>query len=123
MGTPASRMKNKVESKIIKKRAEILRSVGDELGRKFREQFVGETCEVLLEDTEPLSGRCERYFMVSLATKTPRHKEKQKNLVSSGLCGKGEIVKVRITGNRNDGAEGVILNQSKTEKIDTSVVE
>jgi threonylcarbamoyladenosine tRNA methylthiotransferase MtaB len=106
MGTPASRMKNKVESKIIKQRAHILRKVSDELGRKFVEQFVGETCEVLLEDAEPLSGRSERYFMVFLTTRTQRHEENQNSLVPSSLSGKGEIVKVRITEATSEGATG-----------------
>ncbi|MGA2171514.1 MAG: tRNA (N(6)-L-threonylcarbamoyladenosine(37)-C(2))-methylthiotransferase MtaB [Sedimentisphaerales bacterium] len=122
-GTPAAKLKDRIQPKVIKQRAEILRKLSDDLGLKFREQFVGETCEVLLEDpgfadsakhtlgagTEPMSGRCERYFMVSLTTKTPRHKEKQNNLVSSGLSGKGDIVKVRITAVTEDGAEGKIL--------------
>ncbi|MGA2070485.1 MAG: tRNA (N(6)-L-threonylcarbamoyladenosine(37)-C(2))-methylthiotransferase MtaB [Sedimentisphaerales bacterium] len=94
MGTPASRMKNKVEPKIIKQRAQILRKVSDELGIKFREQFVGETCEVLLEDIELPSGRCERYFVVNVKSKD--EKEKRKN----------EIVTVLITSNGKDGADG-----------------
>ena len=72
-GTAAAKMKDRIQPKVVKERAEVLRNLGDCLGRKFREQFIGETCEVLLEDADPPSGRCERYFMVSLATKTRRH--------------------------------------------------
>jgi threonylcarbamoyladenosine tRNA methylthiotransferase MtaB len=84
-GTAAARLKGKVDSKIIKKRAEILRRLGEELGFKFREQFIGETCEVLLEDTEPTSGRCERYFLVKVQ---PNGQKLEKN----------SIVRARIKG-------------------------
>ena len=50
-GTPAAKLKGRLPAKVIKERAEILRKLSEDLGRKFREQFVGETCEVLLEDT------------------------------------------------------------------------
>jgi len=119
-GTAAAKLKGRLPADMIKKRAHILRDTSDELGHKFVEQFVGETCEVLLEDTEPLSGRSERYFMVFLTTKARRHENQTTdctnltdslatkmhkktqnksldNLVPSCLSGKGEIVKVRIT--------------------------
>jgi threonylcarbamoyladenosine tRNA methylthiotransferase MtaB len=114
MGTGASRMKNKVESKIIKQRAQILRKVGDELAFSFREQFINQTCEVLIEGSKDgqAFGHCERYFMVQVnsATKTPSHKEKQNSLVSLCLCGKGEIVKVRITAATEEGAAAEAAN-------------
>jgi threonylcarbamoyladenosine tRNA methylthiotransferase MtaB len=97
-GTAAAKMKEKVQPKVIKMRAEILRRLGEELAFKFREQFIGESCEVLLENTNPLSGHCERYFVVRVnpANNLPKYKEKQNNLVPSCLCGKGEIVRVKI---------------------------
>jgi threonylcarbamoyladenosine tRNA methylthiotransferase MtaB len=93
-GTPAAKLKDRLPADIIKTRAQILRKVGDELGHKFVEQFVGETCEVLLEDTNPPSGRCERYFIVKVKSKN----EKAKN--------KNEIVRVKITATMEKGAEG-----------------
>jgi tRNA A37 methylthiotransferase MiaB len=69
--------------------------LGDDLGRKFREQFVGETCEVLLEDAEPASGRCERYFMVNI-------NESDQRLV------KNQIIKAIITNNDDDEVVGKI---------------
>ena len=109
-GTAAEKMKDKIQPKVTKERAEILRKLGDELGFKFREKFIGENCEVLLEDTEPILGRCERYFMVFLTTKSQSHEEPRRksvdNLVPRCLGGKNEIVKVRLTANRDDGAEG-----------------
>jgi len=65
-----------------------------------------QTATVLIEDTDPPSGRCERYFIVSLTTKTQSHEEKQNKLVSWYLYGKNEIVKVRITANGPKGAVG-----------------
>jgi threonylcarbamoyladenosine tRNA methylthiotransferase MtaB len=99
MGTPASRMKNKVEPKIIKQRAQILRKVGDELGRKFVEQFVGQTCEVLIEDAEPTSGRCERYFIVKVECKNEKVKSKNEKVKM-----KNEIILVKITAATSEGA-------------------
>jgi threonylcarbamoyladenosine tRNA methylthiotransferase MtaB len=108
MGTAAAKLKGRLPADVIKKRAQILRKLSDELGRKFVGQFVGETCEVLLEDTEPLSGRSERYFMVFLTTKTQSHEETRRksidNLVPLSLSGKNEIVKVRITAATSEGA-------------------
>jgi tRNA A37 methylthiotransferase MiaB len=114
-GTPAAKLKDRIQPNIIKQRAEILRKLSDQLGLKFRSQFVGETVDVLIEDTNPPAGRCERYFVVNLTTKTPGHKEKQSNLVSSGLSGKNEIVKVRLTANRNDGAVAEMVNTPEAD--------
>jgi threonylcarbamoyladenosine tRNA methylthiotransferase MtaB len=106
MGTAAAKLKGRLSADVIKKRAQTLRNLSNNLGRKFVEQFIGETCEVLLENTQPLSGRSERYFMVSLTTKARRHEEKQNNLVPLSLSGKGDIVKARITAVTEKGATG-----------------
>jgi threonylcarbamoyladenosine tRNA methylthiotransferase MtaB len=120
-GTAAAKMKDRMQPKVVKERAEILRNLGDCLGRKFREQFIGETCEVLLEDTKPLSGRCERYFIVKVKSKSPFAKatadanEKVKSDCglgspvpgqSSSTRGRpcGSIVKVKITAVSSEGA-------------------
>lgn len=97
MGTPASRMKNKVESKIIKQRAQILRKVSDELAFKFREQFINQTCEVLIEGSKDKQafGHCERYFMVYV---NPNGQKLAKN----------QLMRVRLTANKGDGAFGKI---------------
>jgi threonylcarbamoyladenosine tRNA methylthiotransferase MtaB len=100
-GTAAAKMKGRIDSKVIKKRAEILRRLGDELGRRFREQFVGETCEVLIEDTNPPAGHCERYFIVKLDPWAP-----DQSLGSSLRFEKNEIVRVKITAVDEEGAEG-----------------
>jgi tRNA A37 methylthiotransferase MiaB len=75
--------------------------LGDDLGRKFREQFVGETCEVLIEDGDTMSGRCERYFIVKVKSKN----EKVKN--DFGFK-KNQIAKVKITAVTEEGTTGEI---------------
>jgi threonylcarbamoyladenosine tRNA methylthiotransferase MtaB len=123
-GTPAARLKGRVPSKVIKERAEILRKLGDELGFKFREQFVGETCEVLLEDTEPTSGRCERYFIVQIQkTEDGRQTLPRQSFATQGYAKhqtaagsslrheKNELVKVRITAVTEEVTMGEIQNK------------
>jgi threonylcarbamoyladenosine tRNA methylthiotransferase MtaB len=130
-GTAATKMKGRIPSKIIKERAEILRKLSDELGRKFRSQFIGQTVTVLIEGSSngQAFGHCERYFMVyingitdyadytdSLATKM--HKKTQNksmdNLVPSGLSGKNQVVRVKITAVTEEGAAAEAAN-SKSE--------
>jgi threonylcarbamoyladenosine tRNA methylthiotransferase MtaB len=109
-GTPAARLKDRVPSKVIKERAEILRKLGEELSYEFRSQFVGSTCEVLLEGStdNQAFGHCERYFMVHM---DPLLLNQGGNHSGAGeRMRKNDIIKVRITGNRNDGAEGEVLN-------------
>jgi len=114
-GTAAAKMKDRIQPKVVKHRAAILRNLGDDLGRKFREQFIEEICEVLIENTEPLSGRCERYFIV----KVKSEKEKGKSDFGFGSPVSGQssnsrgrrcasIVKVKITAVTEDGAEGEV---------------
>jgi len=66
-GTAAASMKNTINSKVIKKRAKILRDLDVELALNFRQQFIGEIAIILLENSnrQPC-GRSVRYFMVYL---------------------------------------------------------
>ncbi len=96
-GTPAAKLKDRVPSNIIKSRAQTLRQLSDDLGRKFREQFIGQTCEVLIESSSPPSGRCERYFIVKLKNDKPFKKN--------------EIVTIKITANKKEWPEGEIDNK------------
>ncbi len=109
MGTAAAKFKDKLQPKLVKKRAEVLRKLGDELGRKFREQFIGEMCEVLVEETEPVSGRCERYYEVQIQDDARYSildtRDKQPGLAQAKPA-KNEILTVKITGVRGEGAEG-----------------
>ena len=85
-GTAAAKMKDRIQPKVVKERAEILRKLGDELGWKFREQFIGETCEVLLEDTKTPSGRCERYFMVQIQGQKGEVRRKKAGITDYADC-------------------------------------
>jgi len=93
-GTTAAVMQGAVNNEVIKERSRILRNLDIELGRKFREQFVGETAAILVENSNGGAwGRSERYFMVYLQ--------------KSGLiCKKNELVRVKLTENSKDGIAG-----------------
>jgi len=70
-GTHAANMTEKIDPKIIKQRAKLLRDLNSQLACKFREQFVGRTDSILIEseghsNNTPPAGRSKRYFMVKL---------------------------------------------------------
>ena len=70
-GTPAAKLKNRLPADVIKSRAQTLRNLSDTLGHKFVEQFVGQTCEVLIEDNKRLAERAILYgFSCHEDTKT-----------------------------------------------------
>jgi tRNA A37 methylthiotransferase MiaB len=98
-------MKNKVEPKIIKHRAQILRKLSDELAFNFREQFINQTCEVLIEGSKDKQafGHCERYFLVKV-TKDCRLP------IADCRFNKNEIVRVKITAATKEGASGEPAN-------------
>jgi threonylcarbamoyladenosine tRNA methylthiotransferase MtaB len=89
-GTVAAGLQGAVDNRVIKERSKRLRNLDGELGRKFREQFVGETAEILVEnsDGQPC-GRSERYFMVYLEKTGPKPK-------------KNELVRVKLVENEED---------------------
>ena len=96
VGTAAAAMQGAVNNKVIKSRSQILRDLEAELGCRFRQQFVGERDTVLLENSDGRPcGRSERYFMVYL--------EK-----TGGNLQKGELVKVRLVENSENGAIGQV---------------
>jgi len=60
-------MKDTVDKRVGKERAQILRDLDAELQCKFRQQFVGETAGILIEkDDFQAWGRAERYFKVHI---------------------------------------------------------
>lgn len=72
-GTAAARMQEKVPFEVMKERSKILRDLDRQLQHQFREQFLGETAQVLIETAKGRpSGRAERYFTVYLDESTPR---------------------------------------------------
>ena len=93
-GTAAAGMQDTVDNKVIKKRAQILRELEAELGYKFRQQFIGETAVILVENSnEQARGRSERYFMVYL--------EKTQNMPK-----RNELVRVKLAENSKNGVIG-----------------
>jgi threonylcarbamoyladenosine tRNA methylthiotransferase MtaB len=66
-GTPAAKMQDTVDNRVIKERSRVLHNLNIELSQKFQQQFIGETAEILLENNDgQCYGRSERYFMVYL---------------------------------------------------------
>jgi len=64
--TAAVKMQPTVKAEVIKERSSILRNLDKTLQTKFRREFIGEKVSIIVEDTRPLRGRTERYFMVEL---------------------------------------------------------
>jgi len=95
-GTAAESLQDIVDTKVMKKRVQILRELDIELGYKFRQQFVGETATVLTENSnEQTCGRSERYFMVYL--------EKTRQKVK-----KNELLRVKLVENTEKGVIGQV---------------
>ena len=93
-GTAAAGMQDTVDNRVIKKRAEILRDLDIELGANFRQQFIGETAAILVENSnEQARGRSERYFMVYLG--------KTQNMLK-----RNEIMRVKLVENSENGVIG-----------------
>ena len=103
-GTAAEKMPDRVDNRIIKKRSEILRELDIKLGRKFREKFIGESADILIESHNGSpSGRCERYFTVNIDPKdTSELKIRIKN---------NDLVKVKLIINDNKSMIGKIENR------------
>jgi len=95
-GTAAAKMQDAIDNKIIKQRSQILRQLDIELGRKYRQQFLGESARILIENNNgQISGRSERYFTVYL----DKSGRKQK---------RNEIIEIKLTENRENGMAGII---------------
>ncbi|MFQ6035141.1 MAG: tRNA (N(6)-L-threonylcarbamoyladenosine(37)-C(2))-methylthiotransferase MtaB [Sedimentisphaerales bacterium] len=89
-GTTAAEMQDTVDTKVTKERSKILRVLDRQLQTNFRQQFIGETAEVLLENSASRpKGRAERYFMVEIQ--------------ADGKClRKNDLLQVNLTDNGQD---------------------
>lgn len=104
-GTAAAGLQGTVNNEVMKRRSQILCELEAELGYKFRQQFVGETAEILVENSDGrCKGRSERYFMVYLE-KTGENPQK------------GELVRVKLVKNSENGVIGQIENSHQTRKF------
>jgi len=95
VGTAAAKMQDTVNNGVIKRRAQILQGLEKRLAREFRQQFIGETDRVLVEQSEVKGawGHSERYFMVQVRQ-------------MGGKLHKNDLVKVQLVENREDGMIG-----------------
>jgi threonylcarbamoyladenosine tRNA methylthiotransferase MtaB len=83
--TPAEKMAKlfgTVDSKEIKRRSTVLQAVDADLQEKFRQSCRGLTETVLIEKTNPLQGRCGRYFMVDISPHPNAKKLKKGQIVN-----------------------------------------
>jgi threonylcarbamoyladenosine tRNA methylthiotransferase MtaB len=95
-GTAAAGLQDTVNNNVIKERSQRLRDLEAELGYKFRQQFVSETAEILVENSNGrCKGRSERYFMV-YAEKTGENPQK------------GELARVKLVKNIANGLIGQV---------------
>jgi threonylcarbamoyladenosine tRNA methylthiotransferase MtaB len=95
-GTPAAKMQDTVDTKVIKERSKTLRDLDAELQSKFRQQFVGETATLLIENGRGQPhGRAQRYFMVFLKAPAKRLKP-------------NALVQVKLIENRDNGLVGEV---------------
>ncbi len=95
-GTAAAKMQDVVDPRVIKKRSQVLHGLNAELGKRFRELFIGESTEVLIEGNgSKLVGRSERYFTVFL----PKTGAKAR---------KNDLLKVKLTENTENGILGSV---------------
>ena len=93
-GTAAASVQGAVDNRVIKERSGILRDLESELGRAYRQQFVGESAEILIENNDgQVCGRSERYFMVYLAK-------------SAKKPARNELVRTKLLENSKNGVMG-----------------
>ncbi|MBN2456693.1 MAG: tRNA (N(6)-L-threonylcarbamoyladenosine(37)-C(2))-methylthiotransferase MtaB [Sedimentisphaerales bacterium] len=104
-GTAAERFQDAVDQRVIKKRSAVLRNLGLELSYKFREQFIGSECKVLVESEDgQICGRCDRYFPVYI----------EKNTEKST---RGKIVRAKLVKNNENGAIGHLVQLSTRPRL------
>ena len=98
-GTAAAKMKPTVEKRIIKERSRILRELESKLGQKFRQQFIGQQENVLIETINgKVGGRSSRYFYVQLND-------------NPSNFSRNDIIKVQLLENTKTGMLGAVIKK------------
>ncbi len=99
-GTPAARMQGQIKDEIKKARSERLLALNDQDVRRFRQQFIGDTVEVLLESFKHgrWEGLTDNYLRVEV--------ENLHNATNQDW--QNTMVKVRLTQLVDDGILGVM---------------
>jgi len=67
-GTAAAQLHDQIDKGIITERTKILRELETKLADQFRRQFVGQTADVLIESDVKNTGKCERYYEITIQT-------------------------------------------------------
>jgi threonylcarbamoyladenosine tRNA methylthiotransferase MtaB len=100
-GTAAARMKGQMRDEVKKARSERLLTLNDEHGRLFRQQFLGETVQVLLEARkhDRWEGLTDNYLRVELEGLPDAETRNWQNT----------LVKARLTHLVDDGINGVFV--------------
>jgi threonylcarbamoyladenosine tRNA methylthiotransferase MtaB len=99
IGTAAARMTNQVHNPTIKNRSERLRTLNRELGQAYRNQFLGQTAQVLIEsDGRIPAGYSERYFKVYLSDASPNPR-------------KNDLLTVRLQDHYRDGLKAIPIRE------------
>jgi threonylcarbamoyladenosine tRNA methylthiotransferase MtaB len=100
-GTAAARMKGQIRDEVKKARSERLLTLNEEHSRLFRQQFLGETVEVLVEHPrhDKWEGLTDNYLRVEL--------HELPALPSSTSSWQHSLVKARVTHLVDDGVYGV----------------
>src|SRR5258707_9014267 len=100
-GTAAARMKGQIKEEIKKARSERLLKLNEEDGRCFRQQFLGETVQVLIESYKHgrWEGLTDNYVRVELDG-LPDHTQRD---------WQNTLVKARLTQLVDDGVLGVVV--------------
>lgn len=84
--TPAAKMPNHLPANVIHQRTSVLSELDRQLQNQYKLLFIDDVVNVLVESKRPPAGRCERYFLVNLASFPD-----SKNLKS------GQIIPVKLT--------------------------
>ena len=94
-GTAAVMMEDTVNKEVIRRRISALKELEKRLAEEYRNQFIGEVAEVLVEDEDKKTGRAERYFKVRIENANkPLHKN--------------DLVKVRLIESTGEGMAGKV---------------
>ncbi len=116
-GTAAADMQGTVSNQVIKERSKVLRNLDIELGGKFRQRFLGESANILIEsyNGKP-SGRCERYFRVNVCYSMQQQfvaKYESQGEISNlkYQIRNNDVVKVRLVRNDNSSMTGHVIFQ------------
>ena len=103
-GTAAARMKGQIKDEVKKARSERLLALNEEHSRLFRQQFLGETAEVLIESYKHgrWEGLTDNYLRVELENLPGAETHNWQNT----------LVKARLSHLVEDGICGIVVNSA-----------